>query len=123
MGTITGQNVQKISAGSHGEWFIESKARYFVDGEEVTSSTRSNGGAFWEEFPMRWWVARHPPGTQLPIRYDLRDRTTIVLEAGDMPWAGPQAQGDLKLILLFSALSITLQMFARSIQSRQRETP
>jgi Protein of unknown function (DUF3592) len=119
--TITRQTVQKIPAGSRGEWYIESVVRYSVDGEELTSSTRSHGGAFWEESSMRRWASRHPPGTSLPIRYDPQLHTTVVLEAGDMPESGPQAPDDLKAILLFSALSITLIIIGRWLQHRQVE--
>lgn len=116
---ITRQTVQKIPAGSHGEWYIESVVRYSVDGEELTSSTRSHGGAFWEESSMRRWAERHPPGTPLPIRYDPQHHNTAFLEAGDMPESGPQAADDLKAIFLFSALALTLFIAGRLLQRRQ----
>ena len=121
--TITRQTVQKIPAGSHGEWYIEAVVRYSVDGEELTSSTRSNGGAFWEELSMRRWASRHPPGTPLPIRYDPQHHNIVVPEAGDMPDSGPQALDDLKAVLLFSALAVILVILGRLLQRRQLETP
>jgi hypothetical protein len=121
--TITRLTVQKIPAGSHGEWYIEFVVRYSVDGEELTSSTRSHGGAFWEELYMRRWASRHPPGTPLPIRYDPQNHSKVVLEAGDMPESGPQAQDDLEAILFFSALAVILVILGRLLQRRQLETP
>lgn len=121
--TITRLTVEKIPAGSHGEWYIESAVRYSVDGEELTSSTRSRGGAFWEELSMRRWASRHPPGTSLPIRYDPQHHNIVVPEAGDMPDSGPQAQDDLEAILFFSALAVILVILGRLLQRRQLETP
>ena len=120
--TITQQTVRKIPAGSHGEWYIESTLRYNVDGEELTSATRSHGGAFWEEFSMRRWASRHPPGTSLPIRFDPQHHNTVVPDAADMPESGPQVPDDLKAILLFLFLSIALIAIGRSLQRRQLKT-
>jgi len=117
--TITQQTVRKIPAGSHGEWYIESVLRYSVDGEELTSSTHSGGGAFWEEFSMRRWASRHPPGTSLPIRYDPQHHNTVVADAGDMPESGAQVPGDLKMILIFLLPSIALVATGRVLQRRQ----
>jgi hypothetical protein len=77
--TITQQTVRKIPAGSHGEWYIESTVRFSVGGDELRSSTRSGGGAFWEEFSMRKWASQHPPGN-------------IVPDAGSMPGSEAQAE-------------------------------
>jgi Protein of unknown function (DUF3592) len=117
---ITQQTVRKIPAGSHGEWYIESVLRYSVNGEELTSSTHSGGGAFWEELSMRKWASRHPPGTSLPIRYDPQHHDTVVPDAGDMPESGPQVPDDLKMILIFLVPSITLVTTGRMLQRRQR---
>jgi hypothetical protein len=81
---------------------------YSIDGKEPASNTHSRGGAFWEELTMRRWASRHPPGTPLPIRYDLEHPNTVVPDAGDMPESGPQVPDDLKAILLSSALSTIL---------------
>lgn len=102
--TITQETLQKIHAGSRGEWYIELALRYTVDGKDVASRAHSLGGAPWEESSMRHWVSRHPPGTSLPIRYDPRKPNTVVLDARDMPESGPQVQGDLKAVLLFCPL-------------------
>jgi hypothetical protein len=118
--TITQQTVRKIPAGSRGEWYIESVLRYSIDGEELTTSTRSGGGAFWEEFSMRRWASRHPPGTSLPIRYDPQHHNIVVADAADMPESGPQAPGDLKMILVFVLPSIALLTTSRMLQRRQR---
>lgn len=115
--TITQQTVRKIPAGSHGEWYIESLLRYSVDGEELTSSTHSGGGAFWEEFSMRRWASRHPSGTSLPIRYDPQHHNTIVPDAGDMPESGPQVSDDLKTILIFLLPSIALVTTSRVLRA------
>ncbi|MGA7793899.1 MAG: DUF3592 domain-containing protein [Candidatus Acidiferrales bacterium] len=117
--TIARVTVQKIPTGSHGEWYIESAVRYSVDGEELTSSTRSHGGALWEESSMRRWASRHPPGTPLAIRYDPQHHDNVVPEAGDMPESGPQAPDDLKAVLLFSALTVTLAIIGRILRRRQ----
>jgi hypothetical protein len=117
--TITQETVRKIPAGSRGEWYIEFTLRYSVDGKDLTSNTHSRGGAFWEESSMRRWASRHPPGTLLPIRYDLEHPNTVVPDAGDMPESGPQVPDDLKAILLASALSIILLTIDRVIERKQ----
>jgi hypothetical protein len=119
--TIALETVRKIPAGSRGEWFIELALRYRVDGKELTSSARSRGGAFWEEFSMRRWASRHPPGTSLPIRYDPQNHNSIVPDAVDMPESGPQALADLTATFLLSALSFILIFIGRRRQQRQVE--
>jgi hypothetical protein len=121
--TITQQTVRNIPAGSHGEWYIESVLRYSVDGEELTSSTHSGGGAFWEEFSMRRWASRHPPGTSLPIRYDPQHHNTIVPDAGDMPESGPQVSDDWKTILIFLLASIALVTTGRVLRAQAGSKP
>jgi len=119
--TIAQETVQKIPAGSRSEWFIELVLLYRGDGRELASSARSRGGAFWEEFSMRRWVSRHPPGTSLQIRYDPQNHNSVVPDAGDMPEAGPQALADLTATLFLSALSFVLIFIGRWRQRRQVE--
>lgn len=119
--TISLETVRKIPAGSRGEWFIELALRYRVDGKELTSSAHSGGGAFWEEFSMRRWAFRHPPGTSLQIRYDPQNPNSVVPDAADMPESGPQALADLTATLLLSALSFVLIFIGRWRQRRQVE--
>ena len=85
------------------------------------SNTHSRGGAFREELAMRRWASRHPPGTPLPIRYDLEHPNTVVPDAGDMPESGPQVPDDLKAILLSSALSMILITIGRVLRNKQEE--
>jgi uncharacterized protein DUF3592 len=120
--TITQQTVRKIPAGSRGEWYIESSVRFSVGGEELRSSTRSGGGAFWEEFSMRRWASQHPPGTSLSIRYDPQHPGNIVPDAGTMPGSEPQAEQDLGLTLLFMLLSAACMTIGRVLQCRQEES-
>jgi hypothetical protein len=119
--TIAQETVRKIPAGSRGEWFIELGLVYRVDGRELASSTHSRGGAFWEEFSMRKWASRHPPGTSLQIRYDPQNHNSVVPDAGDMPESGPQAFSDLTATLLLSALSFFLIFTGRRRQRNQVE--
>lgn len=122
--TITQQTVRKgIDARNRSEvWHIESEVRYTVDGDTLTSNIRSgNSGVTTEQRAMRGWVSQHPPGTSLPIRYDPQHRSTVVLDAGDMPESGSQVPGDLKMLLIFSVLSVTLITIGRVLQRRQEE--
>jgi len=113
--TITKQSVRR---GRRDDWRIKSEVRYSVDGEDLTSSIYSGEGAFWEELSMRRWASQHPPGTPLPIRYDPEHHNTVILDAGDMPETGSQARGDLQMLLIFSALSVTLIAIGRVLQRR-----
>jgi hypothetical protein len=120
--TITQQTVRKIPAGSRGEWYIESTVLFSVGGEELRSSTRSGGGAFWEELSMRRWASQHPPGTSLLIRYDPQNPGNIVPDAGTMPGSEPQAEQDLGLTLFFMFLSAACMITGRVLQSRREES-
>jgi hypothetical protein len=120
--TIIQQTVQKIPTGSRGEWYIESAVRFSVGGEELKSSARSGGGAFWEEFAMRRWASQHPPGTSLSIRYDPQHPSHIVPDAGTMPGSEPQEEQDLGLTLLFMFLSAACMTIGRVLPSKQEES-
>ena len=115
--TITQQVVRKYS-GRHDVWRIESQLRYAVDGEKLTSDIHSRVGDFTELKAMREWASQHQPGTSLPIRYDPEHHNTVVLDAGDMPETGPQVADDLKMLLIFSVLSVTLVTIGRVLQRR-----
>jgi hypothetical protein len=116
--TITQQIVRKYS-GRQDVWRIESEVRYSVDGEVLASSIHSGVGSSGEERDMYGWTSQHPPGTSLPIRYDPRHHNTVVLDAGDMPESGSQVPGELKMLLIFSVLSVTLMTIGRVLRSRQ----
>jgi hypothetical protein len=118
--TITQRTVRKIPTGNRGEWFIELALRYDVSGEEMASSTRSRGGAFWEEISMRRWAAGHPLGTPLRIRYDPQHPLVVVPDEEDMPESGPQVPDDLKMILLFAILYAACVNLARLFQGGQQ---
>jgi hypothetical protein len=120
--TITQQTVrQAIDAKSRSAvWHIESEVRYTVDGETLTSNIHSRvSGNTTEQRAMRGWVSQHSPGTALPIRYDPQHHNIVVPDLGDMPETGPQVADDLKMLLLFSALSITFITIGRVLQRRQ----
>ena len=93
-----------------------------VGGEDLRSSTRSGGGAFWEEFSMRRWASQHPPGTSLSIRYDPQHPGNIVPDAGTMPGSEPQAEQDLGLTVPFMFLSAACMTVGRVLQSRREES-
>jgi hypothetical protein len=116
--TITQQTVRKTYSRGY-QWHIETEVRDSVDGEELTPSIHSRVESSGEERDMYRWASQHPPGTPLPIRYDPQDHNTVVLDAGDMPESGSLVPGDLKMLLIFSALSITLIAIGRVLRSRQ----
>lgn len=68
---------------------------------------------------MRAWVARHPPGTSLSIRYDPGRHDTAVLDTSDMPESGPQASDDLKAVIMFLVLSVASIAIGRVLRLRQ----
>ena len=104
------------------EWQIETEVRYTVDGEVLTSSIHSRVASSGEEQDMYRWASQHPPGTPLTIRYDPQHHNTVVLDAGDMPETGSQVPGDLRMLLIFSVLSVTLIAIGRVLRRRQEES-
>jgi hypothetical protein len=118
--TITQQCVRKFMNGRHEAWRIESEVRYRVDGEELTSNIHSGIGNSAEQRAMRIWASQHPPGTSLLVHYDTQFHNTVVPDtAADIPESGPQVPDDLKAILLFLILSITLTTIGRLLERRQ----
>jgi hypothetical protein len=64
--------------------------------------------------PLEDWVDKHPPGTEIAVRYDPAKHGKIVLVATDMPRAGgPHTANDLKLLGFFAAISVLLLSLAR----------
>jgi Protein of unknown function (DUF3592) len=116
--TITQRTVRRTYSRGY-QWHIETEVRYTVDGKELTSSIHSRVGSSGEERDMYRWASQHPPGTSLPIRFDPQHHNTVVLDAGNMPESGSQVPGDLKMLLIFSVLSITLITIGRVFQRRQ----
>jgi len=122
--TITQQTVrQSLAKGrnsrGHYVWYTQSELRYSIDGEELTSSIRSRVTYSTEEGArMRKWASEHQPGTSLAVRYDPLHYNTVVTDAGDMPESGPQAQDDLKLIMVFLLPSIALVTTGRMLRRR-----
>lgn len=117
--TITQQFVQRDLArgrrsGSRYVWRIESGLRYAVDGEAVTASLRSRVTYSAQQAAMmRRWVAQHPVGTPLPVRYDPNHHNKAVPDGGDMPESGPQVQDDLKMLLIFLVPSVVFLTIGR----------
>ena len=117
---ITQQGVRNFMNGRHEAWRIESEVRYTVEGVERTADVRSGIGNLLEEKAMRRWAAQHPPGSSLLVRYDPQHHNTVVPDtAEDMPESGPQVPDDLKAVLLFSILSMTLMTIGRRLERRQ----
>ena len=64
--------------------------------------------------PLEDWVDKHPPGTEMTVRYDPAKHNKVVLVATDMPRAGgPHSANDLKLLGFFAASSVLLLSLAR----------
>ena len=121
LATIQQQTVRKTYHRGY-EWQIETEVRYTVDDETLTSSIHSRVGYSGDEREMYRWASRHPPATSLPIRYDPQQHNTVVPDAGDMPETGPQVADDLKMLLIFSVLSVTLVTIGRVLQRRREES-
>jgi hypothetical protein len=69
---------------------------------------------------MREWVASHPSGSPIVVRYEPSDPGSAVLTETDMPDAGPRTPGNLRLLLLFSVASLGLLTIARRLQPEIR---
>jgi Protein of unknown function (DUF3592) len=64
--------------------------------------------------PLEDWVNRHPPGTEMEVRYDPAKPSKMILVATDMPRAGgPHPASDLKLLGFFAASSVLLLSITR----------
>jgi hypothetical protein len=119
--TITQSNVRRTYRKGY-EYRIEAEVRYLVDGKEQASIIHSRVASSGDEREMYRWVSQHPAGTPLPIRYDPDHHDTVVPDAGDMPETGSQVPGDWQMLLVFSALSVTLIAIGRVLRGRQEES-
>ena len=64
--------------------------------------------------PLEDWMDKHPPGTEMAVRYDPAKHSKMVLVATDMPRAGgPHPANDVKLLGFFAVSSVLLLSLAR----------
>jgi uncharacterized protein DUF3592 len=58
--------------------------------------------------PLEEWIANHPPGTPIAIRYNPDQRTKVVLVATDLPGAALHTASNLRVLALFSGSFMVL---------------
>jgi hypothetical protein len=100
-------------------WFIKCRIGYRVAANQIESSVRSRStSSHWggHAAQMREWVASHPTGSAIVVRYDPSDPGAAVLTETDMPDAGPRTPGNLKLLLIASVASLVLLTIARRLR-------
>lgn len=113
--TIKQSTVQRTYHRGY-EWRIETEVQYLADGKEQNSSINSRVASSGDETEMYQWVSQHPRGTAMRIRYDPEHHDTAVPDVGNMPETGSQVTGDLKMLLMFSVLSVILLTVGRVLR-------
>ena len=97
-------------------WNVRCRIGYRADANQIDTSIRSRSTASgWggDTDGMRQWVARHPSGSPIVVRYDPADPKIAVLTETDMPYAGPRTPNNLRLLLIASVACFALLTIAR----------
>jgi hypothetical protein len=63
--------------------------------------------------PFEDWVADHPPGTPVIVRYNPANRAKVVLAANYMPRGGPRTQGNIELLEIWAGSFFVLLAVVR----------
>ncbi len=69
--------------------------------------------------PYERWVAAHPPGTPILVRFDPANHRKAVLVVGDMPGGGPHTKGNIKLLEFCAEAFLLLLALAFATRPRR----
>jgi uncharacterized protein DUF3592 len=114
--------LHQSSTGRRDRYYIDCRLSYAVGTEQIAAHVYSAHVPSREVSqyppdqigPLEDWVNRHPPGTEMEVRYDPAKPSKMVLVATDMPRAGgPHPSSDLKLLGFFATSSVLLLSLAR----------
>ena len=114
--------LHQTSTGRRDRYYIDCRLSYAVGSEQIAAHAYSAHVPSREVSqyppnqigPLEDWVNRHPPGTEMAVRYDPARPSKMILVATDMPRAGgPHPGSDLKLLGFFAASSVLLLSVAR----------
>jgi hypothetical protein len=114
--------LHQTSTGRRNRYYIDCRLSYAVGAEQMAAHVYSAYVPSREVpqyppnqiGPLEDWVDRHPPGTEMAVRYDPAKPSKMVLIATDMPRAGgPHTANNLKLLGFFAASSVMLLALAR----------
>jgi hypothetical protein len=114
--------LHQTSTGRRDRYYIDCRLSYAVGSEQIAAHAYSAHVPSREVpqyppnqiGPLEDWVNRHPPGTEMEVRYDPAKPSKMVPVATDMPRAaGPHPASDLKLVGFFAASSVLLLSIAR----------
>jgi hypothetical protein len=107
-------------------YYIRCRLRYQVGAEENTASIYSASAPsrnVWQYppdqiGPLEAWVAGHPPGTAMLVRYDPANHSKAVLASDYMPRGGPRTPNNVKLLEFFGGGFLVLLIVARMTRPR-----
>jgi hypothetical protein len=113
------------STGRRQRYYIRCRLSYPV-GFEQNTATISSGYAPSREVwqyppnqiaPLENWVADHPPGTPIVVRYDPKNHQRVLLTSNYMPpLGGPKTPNNIKLLTVVGAsflIGLTIARFTR----------
>jgi acyl transferase domain-containing protein len=72
--------------------------------------------------PYDDWLAAHPPGTPVAVRYDPAKHSDAVMVSDLMPRAGPHTPNNLKLLAVCAGIFVVTLVLARIARPRARAT-
>ena len=114
--------LHQTSTGRRNRYYIDCHLSYRVGSEQIAAHVYSANVPSREVpqyppnqiAPLEEWVERHPPDTEMTVRYDPSRHSRIILVATDMPRAGgPHTTNNLKLLGVFATSSVLLLGLAR----------
>lgn len=118
--------LHQSSTGRRDRYYIDCSLGYTVGAEQAVTHVYSANAPSREVpqyppnqiAPLEEWVASHPPGTPIALRYDPANHQNVALVVRDMP-RGAQGTGaertpsNLKQLGFWAAISIVLLAIAR----------
>jgi hypothetical protein len=107
------------SGGRSIVWHIECRIAYLADGGEIATRIRSRSSSSGSDIAsMHRWVAGHPRGSSIAVRYDPDNHSIAVLTETDMPYAGPRTPNNLRLLMIAAISCVVLLTIARTLTRR-----
>jgi hypothetical protein len=104
-------------------WLLACQIRFRVAESEIKTDIRSGHRSNPSQgypAPMERWVADHPNGSSIMVRYDPADPKTATPAADYLPNAAPRTRFNLLLLLSFCGACLILLTVARRFRPANR---
>jgi len=113
--------LKQTSTGRRNGYYIRCRLSYSVGDDRTVATIYSRNVPSRDVWqyppnqiePFEKWVAEHPPGTPMEMRYDPAKHTKIVLMADYMPGGGPRTSSNIRLLGVCAGSFLVLLTISR----------